>query len=424
MSKTPNQTIPPTNRRKLVRERRGAMLVFIAVAGVVLMGFLAMTLDLGSGSRQRRIAQTAADAAAIGGGQEIFRNRPDLVPGSAVAEAVRNGFTAGETTVYFPPATGPYAGNTQYVEVIINKPTPTIFGSIFNVSSMNVQARGVAGVASYALNCVYSLDPTAASGLEVENGGELNTNCGVAINSSSSSGLELNSSGKVVATGSSIGVVGNYNGGGGSVASPTPITGMIPLPNPLTGVTMPTVGPCTNATPLVVSGTQTISQGVYCGGITVGAGGGGGGNKLILNPGVYILAGGGLTVESGGEIVGDGVTIINTTGSYAFKPFDFGTGCKARLTAPTSGTWKGIVLYQDPAAPSTPSSTFACASDDGNELTGTLYLPNSTITFDGSNSGTSILGSVIALQVIVSGKVDIINDTSGNNAAKRLSLVQ
>ena len=57
----------------LVRERHGAMLVFVAVAGVVLMGFLAMTLDIGAGARQRRIAQTAADAGAIGGGQEILR---------------------------------------------------------------------------------------------------------------------------------------------------------------------------------------------------------------------------------------------------------------------------------------------------------------------------------------------------------------
>src|SRR5687767_10536496 len=72
---SPSSNSSPMQRpqRKLVRERRGAMLVFIAVAGIVLMGFLAMTLDIGAGSRQRRIAQTAADAGAIGGGQEIYR---------------------------------------------------------------------------------------------------------------------------------------------------------------------------------------------------------------------------------------------------------------------------------------------------------------------------------------------------------------
>ena len=183
---------------------------------------------------------------------------------------------------------------------------------------------------------------------------------------------------------------------------------------------MPTVGPCTYTAPFVVTGTQTLSPGVYCGGIVVSTGS----NTANLSPGTYILAGGGLTVGNSGQINGTGVTLINTTGTYAFKPFDFGTGCKAKLSAPTSGAWKGIVMFQDPAAPATPGSTFACASDDPPELTGAVYLPNSSITFNGSNAGTEILGAVIALKVNVSGKVSIINDTSGNSAIKRLSLVQ
>lgn len=416
-----NRQIRP-GQATLVRERRGAMLVFIAIAGVVLMGFLAMTLDVGAGSRQRRIAQTAADAGAIGGGQEIFRLKYDSVVASARNEAMRNGFAATEITVNYPPATGTYANNTQYVEVIVGKKIPTLFGSIFGSDSLGIQARGVAGVGSYNLNCVYSLDEAVSGALYIDNGGDLVTNCGVVVNSGSNSALDLNSSGDLDARPAPISIRGNYSAGGGASATPTPQTGTATVVNPLASVQMPppSVPACTYTGLFVVTGTMTLSPGVYCGGISITNAS----NTANLLPGTYILAGGGLTVTNSGRINGTEVTLINTTGSYAFKPFTFGTGCKAKLSAPTSGTYEGILLFQDPAAPSTPNNVFACASDNPPELTGTVYMPNSTMEFNGSNVGTEIRGAVIASRVIVSGKISILNDISGNSAAKRLSLVQ
>ena len=170
------------NARSITRERRGAMLVFVAVAMVTLLGFLAMTLDIGAGNRQRRIAQTAADAGALGGGTEIYRRMSgtplsdDSVFASAINEAVRNGFPSDDVTVNYPPASGPHTGDNAYVEVIINRTIPTIFGSIFNFASLNAGARAVAGVGSYALNCLVSLDPSGPRAIEVENGGEMDTN--------------------------------------------------------------------------------------------------------------------------------------------------------------------------------------------------------------------------------------------------------
>src|SRR5687768_13225806 len=90
--------------------RRGAMLAFIGVTLVALLGSIALVLDVGSGHRQRRIAQTAADAGAVGGAAEIIRGRFDLVSAAALEEAVRNGFAAADVTVHYPPATGPRAG--------------------------------------------------------------------------------------------------------------------------------------------------------------------------------------------------------------------------------------------------------------------------------------------------------------------------
>lgn len=407
-------------------ERRGAMLVFVAVSMIALLGFLAMTLDVGSGNRQRRIAQTAADAAAIAGAAEIYREQIGSVIETAVHnEATRNGFTDGSsaTTVvpYWPPASGPHTGDTRYVEVRITRNIPTIFARIWNFNSLNIGTRAVAGVGSYNTFCLYTLDPTGPASLNVQNGGELDTNCGVAVNSTHATAMDLNQSGNLDAGESGIGVAGGWDGNANKV-TPAPVSPITPVPNPLDHVAMPAVGACTNTGLLTISADVTLSPGVYCGGIRITN------KKVTLLAGEYIIRGGGFTVETGGEVSGSELTLINSidpTNTYAFKPFDFGTGCKAKLSAQTGDVpLKGILLFGDPAGPADAVNTFACASDDPPELTGSLYFPNQTIFFNGSNSRTTVLGAVIAKNVDVKAKLTINMDTSGNSGLQRFALVE
>ena len=409
-----------SSRRRIARNRSGAMLVFIAIAMVTLLGFLAMTLDVGAGGRERRIAQTAADAGAMGGAMEIYRKNFGLVSGGALQESVRNGFLATETTVNYPPATGPHAGDNAYVEVLIDRTIPTIFGSLFNVASMDIHTRAVAGVGSYALNCIFSLDPSGPKAIEVANGGELDTNCGISINSTNPNALDVNSSGQIDTSGGGIAISGGWSGN--KTPAPVPTTGSAPVTNPLATLAMPAVGSCTHTGPLLINKDTVLTPGVFCGGINISS------RQTTLQPGTYFLAGGGLTVQTSGLIVGPGVTLINTIdplGTYAFGAFNFGTGCKATLSAPTAaGPLKGILMFQDPAAPANVVNTFACSSDNPPELTGTLYFPTQQITFNGSNSGTQIVGSVVAKNVLISGKVDVINQASSNSAIQRPALVE
>lgn len=412
--------------RGMAGNRRGAMLVFVAVSMVVLIGFLALTLDVGAGNRQRRIAQTAADAAALAGAAEIWRNitDPGVIKPAAQAEALRNGFNDADPDVqvqvfYEPgPVSGPHAGDGAYVEVVIDKTIPTIFAGIFNFASLGVRTRAVAGVGSYALNCIYSLDPSGPKAIEVENGGELTTNCGVSINSTNPNALDVNNSGQLNTQGGGIAIAGGWTGN--KTPTPTPSSGAPLFENPLKDLTMPTVGACDHTSKVIVSGTMTLSPGVYCGGIEVTTG-----ERANLESGLYIINGGGITVGNSGQFYGDEITLINTfDGTHPYAPFDFGTGCKAKLTAPTSGDWKGILMFQDPAAPANVVNTFACASDESPELTGTIYFPTQTFFFDGSNTSTEIMGTVIAKNVVVSGKIEVINEKSNNSALQRFTLVE
>ena len=75
------------------------------------------------------------------------------------------------------------------------------------------------------------------------------------------------------------------------------------------------------------SGTHTLNPGVYCNGITLNND-----ERGNLNPGEYIIRGGGITLASNAWIVGDGVFFYLTgNGTYPYKPLDFQSS--AQITA-------------------------------------------------------------------------------------------
>lgn len=399
------------------------MVVFVAIAMVALLGTLTLTLDIGAGGRQRRIAQTAADAGAIGGGTQIFRGMDSaIVYAAAINEVTRNGFTSDAgtvVTVSYPPATGTYVGNRNYVEVVIAKNIPTIFGSIFGKSSIDVQARGVAGLGSISSYCVYGL---ASSGNSVDVVGDVTTNCGVVSNGSIyvKKGIDGDPTPTVAA-------VGTVSGG----PTGNTFTGIPPVPDPYSYLRVPAETIC-NFTTVNVTSNTTLNPGVYCGTSTTPAIKVAKNKRATLNPGTYILRGGGLDA---GEIEAVGVTIINTNGPgndiSAFKPITFGNSCYLHLVAPTSGAFKGIAIFQDPAGPASANKddivNRVCGQGANPDIDGVLYFPTQSFSLDNSNGKLSVTGTLIAKFITGQnggGKYTFNLDNTGNSAPKRLSLVQ
>lgn len=405
--------------------RRGAMLAFVAVSMVGMLGMLALALDIGAGNRQRRIAQTAADAGSIGGATQIYRNNDSVsVWNAAMQSALLNGFPGGEVTVNYPPASGPYAGNTKYVEVLIAKSIPTLFGSLLNKPTLDVYARAVAGVDALSMYCVYGLSNT---GFAIDVPGELDASgCAVASNS----GIRA---GKICAE--SLDLVGGIDDKDiwcqGNAPEPTPTTGIPPFPDPFDDLEVPAETSC-DFTNYVVTAPGTLNPGVYCGGIDLGT------NIVTnLNPGTYIIRGGGIDgSKNGSELRGTEVTIINANGPgndvSAYRPIVFGNTCYVGLTAPTSGPFKGIVIFADPDGPSTGTYSVneLCGKGEKTplpDIVGTIYMPTQTFKLANSNGKLIIAGALIAN--VISGEngggmYTIVSDASGNSGPKRISLVQ
>jgi hypothetical protein len=406
--------------RTVRRRQKGYVLFTMAATSIVICAFAGLVVDLGYAEFVRREAQTAADAGAKSAAFQIKNGHTDSIAAAAKQDTANNGFTDGSggvtVTMNHPPLTGNYTGNNSYVEVIVTKSLSTSFMSIVGAPTVNISTRGVGG--SGGGGCVYALDPTAQDAIIASGSASLSTGCGIVDESDNSKGLET--SGGACMTGSSIQVVGNYNG---SCISPSPTTGITSPGDPLAGKYIaPTPGGC-DYTNWHNAGT-TISQGTYCGGITISSSG----TTVTASAGRYILLGGGLTVSGGANLAGSGVTFYNTyNGTYSYKPFVISGGSATQLSAPTSGAYEGLLFWQDPALPSNQwNQQNTVSGGSATQFQGIIYLPNTPLVYSGGSSNSAAYTVIVADKITFSGP-SVLNDDysslSSGNPVKTTAIV-
>lgn len=392
--------------KEMLMDESGQTIILAALCMTIILGFLALSVDMGLVFCVKRSAQTAADSAAITGAQEI---RFADVTSAAKADSARNGYTDGTggvtVTVNNPPASGPHSGNAAYVEVIVAKAQNTYFMNLFNQGSMTVKARAVATMGT-TQNCVYSLN---TSGIDINASNGVNVqmpNCAMYGDSSSSSDLSVTGGATINTAGFNL--VGGYTVNNGGSETPTPSTGIAPVSDPLAYLTPPTW-----------NASSCIANPNYGGGGTfnnVGAVGGGticyngltiaNGASATLNPGLYIINGT-LTVAGGSVISGTGVTFYLPAGAS----LNVGNGINWNLKAPTSGTWNGILFYQDR------SNTTAESLEGGasSVMQGILYFPKANFTFENGTNATTY-ASIVAGSLTFAGGAKVQNYAQVNSA--------
>ena len=200
--------------------------------------------------------------------------------------------------------------------------------------------------------------------------------CTVMVDSSASTAAVAQGSSKLLAAATN--VVGGYSG---DAFTPTPQTGIQPFTDPLAGVAAPPVGSCDHTSVVTISANRTLLPGTYCGGINIKKG------TTTLRPGLYVINEGGLNVASGASIKGEEVTIYNTyTDPKFFQPFNMASNYPnvVQLTAPTSGAYKGVLLFQDRRV--TRGYKNYLTKNEGTVYEGYLYFPSSPLRFTGGET--------------------------------------
>jgi hypothetical protein len=125
------------------------------------------------------------------------------------------------------------------------------------------------------------------------------------------------------------------------------------------------------------------------------------GATLVIENGQLDLNGHTLSTSNGSAL-----TVIfsgDNGGSYTHAPTGNGT---LDIQAPTSGTWSGVALYQDPNLKNGVDVSYA-GNNPTWDLTGLVYMPNSSTTFSGAINKSS---NGAACLVMITGSV-LINGT-------------
>ena len=160
----------------------------------------------------------------------------------------------------------------------------------------------------------------------------------------------------------------------------------------------------------------TISPGIYPSISVSGSG------RLTLQPGIYVITGGGFSVSGAGIASGSGVLIYNAGSNFnggsgsSFGGFTLSGSGALSLTAPTSGPYAGIVIFQSRDNTHALAISGAAVVGLGG---GTIYAPGATLNLSGSTqvggSGQSS-STLIVNELTLSGATGAYQLTDGSSS--------
>jgi hypothetical protein len=357
--------------------------------------------------------QDAADSAAISAATAYTGASSNTPSYQADAITANMGFTNGTNnvtvTVNRPPASGSYTSRSGAVEVIISQPQTRLFSALFSSSTVTITARAVA-LGNAGVGCVLALDPSAG-GAASEQGNVTIALNGCSLYDNSSSGTALSVGGTASLTAQSVYTVGDVSGAANITTTDGITTGSSAATDPYASVTPPTPSSTCSQTNYSTHGTATLNPGVYCGGINLSAGA-----NVTLNPGTYYItndgnSAGSLSMNGQASMTGSGVTLVFTGKTGAWSTASIAGGATLNLTAPTSGTLAGIVIYGDRSMPT--GTLYKFTGGSAQSFGGAVYLPKGAINYAGGASGANGCNEVIGDTVSFVGNTNLAINCSG-----------
>ena len=432
-----HRAIPCMRRvRHFLCSRRGNIAAMTALLLVPLVAIMGMATQGGSWFLMERAMQNAADSAVIAAATNGGNGGTDYVT-EAKSVAASYGFTDGANNVTITvPAPAKYGAVTSCASspcynVKIASVAPLYLLQLIGYKGNATTTGGGAGQAVNAgalatlktVNAPFCLSalgngklkkgdaitangvPKSSIGCNIQSAGNANCNGNNGLTSGWSDAVGTDTCGSRQHTITS--VTDPY----ASLASSIPPVGTNCsngyYPEGYVGSTKATSWPTSNN---ITAGFTLASVQYYCGDVEVSGGatvtltGAAGGSVLVIENGA-------LDVQAGTTLQASGVTIIFTSPSGSGDQYTACSGKKCSLSvsndptgagnldlsSPTSGTWSGMDIYQDPNLPEQ-SLTYTGNSPTWN-LSGILYLPATDLTASGAVNKSTLGDSCFTLVV-------------------------
>jgi Flp pilus assembly protein TadG len=408
--------------RRYFASDSGSILPIAALLFPVILGLAGLAVDASNWLMTKRQMQAAADAAAVAGAWELAHGGTESdAAAAALREATSNGYDDSLAPTTLDPV---YTAGTGTYSVTVQQAANIWFSRMFVDGTLYVSATASAQeTAASAVFCALALGTSGATITTSGSSSVTSSSCGIADNSTSNPALTAGGSSSINVK--DITLVGGYTPSSNIVATDGVTTGATAIADPYASISVPSPTSCTNNAASNVSSvnhstnigsntTWNASGGTLwkCGGFHIVSG-----STLTLQAGTYVIDGaGGLDMTSGSIIGAGGVTLIFTNSFSTASPGGIslsGSGA-IQLTAPTTGTYKGIALYQDRRA--SVCITNSCTNTiNGNgtvDIQGAVYTPSRALSFGGT-SGASNCTQMIGQKVIFSGNTALQSSCSG-----------
>ena len=444
------------------RHRQAGQVLLIFVGALfLLIAIAALVVDLGFVFMIHRQQQNAADPGAIAAARFIHPSPTGPADYPSMARAAcfyarLDGYfplaTSDEgcvpandpdgTTlaVNYPPSRGAgrFAGSPGAVEVVISRAHRLFFGGLFPIPRIDVTSSAVAAFDTGASNSssLIALDPSSCAAGHIHGTGtitihplpgvgsggyvQVNSDCssGTSDNlcSASSGGLKVDSNASnftapmTYVVGSCQATSGTVNCGLDEAAAfvGDPLGELMPprLADYPAGRCSPTGAPLApggTGCRFNSAGIVNLEPGVYYGGWDIRNN-----VTLVLAPGMYVFAGGGVKLNAGGSITsvqGSGgtpaaVLFFNTddpgTGSGQ-ADVDFTATSTLVLRPIASGPYRNILIWNDGSG-SNPTARIALGGQTTLDIAGTIYNPKGLVTLEGGSGVGS--ANTAAIQII------------------------
>lgn len=384
--------------RKILGDKRGNALLMVAGAMPMIVGAAGLASDTIQWTLWKRQLQRAADSAAVAG---VYAK----MAGQDVTTQVTNDTTknnqTGITLLTAPVITFPAAANdwTNPVAVQLQVQKTLSFSSMFMSTTPIITANATAAAVQTGDYCVVSLESTNTTGITAGGNANVDLGCGMITNSISMDAAVAFGSSLVNA--SPVAAVGGLDKTDNWATGTTLLPFTIPQPDPFASVPAPTIpSPCNNTINDKPSDNTTVTAGCYKSMTVQGT--------MHLGDGTYVITGD-ININSQAKIDCNACTLILTNNSPSQTgKITVNGGAQLNLKAPLTGTYAGLMFYQNRGA--TSGTTNKINGNSSSTFQGAVYFPSQNVEFTGTSGVTYQCIELVARQVSFLGNSQIKNN--------------
>lgn len=397
-------------RFPLLHDRRGSLASMTALLMPVLIGAAGLASDTMQWTLVRRTLQRQADSAALAGAYALTQNRDVTSTVTADLDKNSNFTLAAAPVIENGPASGPFAGDGNVVRVAIEADARLPFTGLFLGRATTISVEATAGLQQDGEFCILALDET--SSLAITNSGNTTVDaaCGMHANSSGEPAITGQGSADIIA--SPVSAVGNVDNQSGAFRAGTAFQPYsVAQRDPFADLPIPAISSAPNNGDVRPNQVRNLTPGRYRGMDIKGT--------ATLAPGIYYVDGNGngnqtagVQISSSAVVNGTGVTIVLTSSTpgdpSSIAGLKINGGATIKLTAPTTGDYKGVLIYQDRRA-TLLGDTVHLNGNSASKLQGAVYVPRNAILMNGTTNMDTNCLQMIGYRLTFSGNSKITN---------------